>query len=68
MSKAYVRVRSHRARSKLTMLIGCLPHGYFSWTKKGEWREIDLDKLDDACKIKGITKSKLPADARGYWR
>ena len=64
---AIVRVHSHRARSKLIHLLGGItPQGYFSFNKRGEWREIPDDKLDDAKQIKGISASKLPSDALGY--
>lgn len=59
-----VKVNSHRARQKLTSLLGECPKGYFSFNKPGEWLEVPDNP--EILKIKGITKSKLPEGAMQY--
>jgi hypothetical protein len=61
-----VRTTSHRSRERLARLLGAVPVGYFSFTKRGDWREIPESKLQEAVKIPGVTKSKLPTDAMRY--
>jgi hypothetical protein len=63
---AIIKTHSHRARAKLKSLLGTDPQGYFSFHKNGDWREIPDEQLENALKIKGITKSKLPEGALKY--
>lgn len=66
--KALVRVGSHRAREKLILFLGYKPQGYFKWYKRGEWREVPEDKVEELLKeeIKGISRSKWDEDLRQY--
>lgn len=60
-----VRVTSHRARDKLFALIG-KQQGYFSWERRGEWRECPPSMLGPALQITGIKRAKWTDDLRKY--
>lgn len=63
-----VKVASGRARQKLAALLGYLPQGYYSFNKKGEWRDVPAARLGEVLKIKGITRAQAKrADLLGYW-
>jgi len=67
--KALLKINSHRAREKLERLLGYLPQCYFSFYRKGEFREVTLKELGlvkDA-KIKGITQSHWSDDLLKSW-
>lgn len=61
-----VRVHSHRARQKLSSLLGSQPPGFFSYRRCGEFREVPDDRGEEALRIKGITKSRQYADLLPY--
>lgn len=65
--KALIKIGSHRARNKLKQLLGYLPQSYFSYDKKGEWREVTPKELELIKKedIAGITQSSWSDDLIG---
>jgi hypothetical protein len=66
--EVFVRTKSHRARHKLDALLGYHPPYYWTWEDGGEFAKIPADKLDEARKIKGITKArKKPEDLCACW-
>jgi len=71
METVIVRSRSHRSTAKLLRLVGHAVQSYGSWTVRttaGEaWYEIPARLLEEAVKIKGITKSRMPASPIKHW-
>jgi hypothetical protein len=62
----FVRIASHRARSKLVQALGRLPQGYFSWQRHVEAREVTESEYLLVKNIKGITKCRETKDLRPY--
>ena len=66
----FVKCGSHRAREKLTRLLGGGEHkSYYSWDhpSKGGYYKIPVDKLAEARKIPGVSKSKNQDDLALCW-
>ncbi len=53
-----VKCGSHRAREKLTRLLGYTPQGYYSFYARNHVYEVHDSRLDEAVTIKGVTKSR----------
>lgn len=63
-----VRVWSGAARKRLVSLLGSLPQGYYVFGKPGEYREVPLSRLEEALKLRGITRARVDRDQLlGYW-
>ncbi len=64
-----VRVGSHRAREKLSRLLGRDPEAtYFSWHRPGSWALIPPGKLAEALEITGISQGpRKRDDLRAHW-
>ena len=58
-STMFVRIKSHRARSKVMRALGREPKGYYSWTFLGEFREIQEKEYDRVKNIKGVTRARV---------
>lgn len=58
-SPVIVRVKSHRARQRLTQAVGRLPQGFHSWDFPGEFREITAEEFAKARAIPGITRARV---------
>jgi hypothetical protein len=70
MAGVFMNCNSHRARQKLTALVGkgklqC----YWSWEhpSKGGYFEIPEDMVERARKIPGVTKTKFSGEMRECW-
>lgn len=55
----YVKCASHRAREKLTSLLGYKPQSYYNMAVSYHLYEIPEGVLTDALKIKGVSKGKM---------